>query len=344
MERPGEPLQRIFIEEIAGLCQRAWGMGRVSAIVRLAPSPGSEALFRIIAEEGRFLFSVIRPQYTSADDLERRARTAAYLAQQGFPTPIYRVTLDGRAALDVRGMLCTLRPWVEGAPLERETLTAAQVTTLGRTLGWCHRLLAALPLGERFDWATGIPGVLEELDQLMARIVARLEPLESDGAVLEALTTKRTLLERAGDLAVLFADCPVQVVHGAYCLEHVLFDESGALTGVIGIEGQTDHRVLEVYRTVAWSQRSWPPNEIELPLAWAFVQGYLEEAPLTAEELRRGPELLRWRLIRGLSSARAYVDDPNGETASLITARLRLAQWLGRHGRELGEELAQLGA
>jgi Ser/Thr protein kinase RdoA (MazF antagonist) len=337
--------QRVFIEEIAGLCQRAWGLDRISAVVRLGQSPGSEALYRVIAGEGRFLFTVARPQFTRAEDWERRAETTAYLARHGFPTPVYRRTLEGKAALEVRGLLCTLRPWVEGATLERETLTAAQMAALGRTLGWCHRLLAALPPGEHFDWATGVPGVLEELDQLMARIVARLEPAEGDGVVLEALTMKRALLERAGDLSALFAPCPVQVVHGDYHVENVLFDEAGALRAVIDVQGSTNHRVLEVYRAIAWSQRSWEePAAMDLPLAWTFVQGYREEAPLSAEELRRGPELLRWRLVCGLSNARQYVADPHDQDALAgIRWSAALVQWLGQHGRELGEELAQLG-
>lgn len=334
---------RVYIEEIAGLCEREWGLGAISTVVRLNKEPGSTALYRVVADDGRFLFKEHLPVY-DLSALERIAHTTEFLAEQGFPTPGYQRTAGGRVAADVRGTLCSLRSWVEGEPLERANLTTSQMASLGQTLGWCHRLLASLTPEEDFNWSTGLPRAIEELDLLTARIVARPEPAENDGQVLEAIATKRSLLQRAGDLTPLFAGCPIQVVHGDYHIENVLFDESGALAAVIDIEGWTTQRVREVYYAIAWSQRSWHPAAIDLPLAWAFVQGYLEEAPLTAEELRRGPEILRWRRLRALSDLREYADDPqNADTLAGLLWQMELTLWLAQHGRDLGEELARLG-
>ena len=333
---------RVYIEEIAGLCQREWGLGQITAVVRLSKQPGSTALYRVIADDRRFLFKEHLPVY-DLSDLERIAHTTEFLAEQGFPTPRYHPTASGKVAADARGARCTLRPWVEGEPLERANLTSPQIASLGQTLGWCHRLLTALPPGDDFNWAMGLPRVIDELDQLTARIVARLEPAESDSEVLHAIATQRAILQRAGDLAALHASCPIQVAHGDYHVENVLFGDSGALSGVIDVEGWTAQRVREVYRAIAWSQRQWNPPAIDLPLARAFVQGYAEEAPLTAEELRVGPEVFRWRLLRGMHDLRTYADDPqNHDARDGVLWFMRMAQWLAQHGRELGEELAGL--
>ncbi len=337
--------QRVYIEQIAGLCQREWGLGAISAVVRLHKQPGSTALHRVVADDGRFLFKEHLPVY-DLSDLERIIHTTEFLSEQNFPTPRYRRTNGDKVAADLRGALCTLRPWVEGESLERANLTTPQMASLGQTLGWCHRLLASLTPEEDFNdrWSTGLPRAIEELDLLTARIVARPESAEPDAQVLEAIATKRSLLQRAGDLTSLFAPCPVQVVHGDYHIENVLFDESGALAAVIDIEGWTTQRVREVYYAIAWSQRQWHPTAIDLPLARAFVQGYLEEAPLTAEELRRGPEVLRWRRIRSLSDLHEYVDNPqNADALAGALWQMELARWLAQHGRDLGEELARLG-
>jgi Ser/Thr protein kinase RdoA (MazF antagonist) len=186
--------------------------------------------------------------------------------------------------------------------------------------------------------------VLEELDDLSARIATRPVPTDDDGAVIEAIATKRALLQWAGDLSPLFQSSPVQVVHGDYHIENVIYDDD-RLAGVIDLEGWSTNRIREVYRAIAWSQRTWSPAAIDLPLAWAFVQGYLEEATLMSEELRRGPEMLRWRLLRGLHDLRTYAENPQDSDArDGVIWFVEMAQWLSKHGRELGEELSALGS
>jgi hypothetical protein len=186
----------VYIEEIAGLCQREWGLGQINAVVRLNKQPGSTALYRIFAEEERLLFKEHLPVY-SLSDLERIAQTTEFLAERNFPTPSFRLTSEGKVAADVRGALCSLRPWIEGEPLERETLTTFQMGSLGQTLGWCHHILTTVTPGDVFDWSNGLIKVSEELDELTARIVARPEAAEADGQVLEAIASKRALLQRA---------------------------------------------------------------------------------------------------------------------------------------------------
>jgi Ser/Thr protein kinase RdoA (MazF antagonist) len=102
---------------------------------------------------------------------------------------------------------------------------------------------------------------------------------------------------------------------GDYHIENVIFGEDGKLAGVIDVEGWTTQRVREIYYANALSQRTWRPAAIDLPLARSFVQGYLEEAPLTPDELRQGPEILRWRLVRSLHDLRQYAEDPSNSDA-----------------------------
>lgn len=328
--------------DIRHVCQLEWGLASIDAIEPLAREPGSMALYHVRQDHEYLLFKVHLSSST-LDDLERNARTTDFLAVGGIPTPRYLRTNEGRVAAPLGANLCTLRPWVEGHVLERSSLTAPQMKVLGRTLARCHRTLAALPPGEDFPWATGLPKIAEQLGQLAARLRAGSAPGEMDEEVLDTIARRQARLRLAGNPGELFAPHPVQIVHGDYYLGNVLFHQDGSLAGVIDLEGWSTCRIREVYQAIAWSQRSWNPAGIDLPLATSFIEGYLEEEPLTPEELRRGPEILRVRLLRSLHDIRTYVDDPsNGDARDGILWFDAMAGWLAANGEDLGVQLARL--
>lgn len=336
--------------DIARVCRQAWGLARIDVVGRPAPDAGSAALYRIASGEGSFLLKEHLGAY-AVEDVERGARTASFLAARGFPTPAFCGTRLGAMTAHAGGRLYSLRPWVEGHVLARQDVTAAHAARLGSVLGWCHRLLAEVPAEAPFDrWSgalqvvqeSGPTRVVQELDHLATRIRARRAWVATDELVLEAIAFRRDLLQSAGDLAPLFAPCPSQLVHGDYHRGNVIWSPDGVLAGVIDVEGYTQHRVREVYRAIAFFQRRVYPAAIDLHLAQTFVRGYLQEAPLGAEELRRGPELLRWRLLRGMTNFRTYVEKPHDQdTVAQIAWDQDLLRWLAQHGQELGEELAR---
>ena len=327
--------------DIARVCRQAWGLARIDVVDRPAPDAGSAALYRITSGEGAFLLKEHLGAY-AVDDVERGARTASFLAARGFPTPAFRRTRHGTMTAHAGGRLYSLRRWVEGRVLDRQDVTTSHAARLGSVLGWCHRLLAAVPAEAPFDWSSGPTRVVQELDHLAARIRARPARAAADELVLEAMAFRRNLLESVGDLAPLFAPCPFQVVHGDYHRGNVIWSADGVLAGVIDVEGYTQHRVREIYRAITFFQRRVYPAAIDLHLAQTFVQGYLQEAPLGPEELRRGPALLRWRLLRGMTNFRTYVEKPHDQDAvARIAWDQELVRWLAQHGRELGEELAR---
>ena len=134
-----------------------------------------------------------------------------------------------------------------------------------------------------------------------------------------------------------------QVVHGDYHVDNVIVDGEGKLSGVIDLEPILGYPVWEVYYAIWWSLRAWDIGAFETPLARAFVCGYLEEARLTPEELRAGPELLYWWLLLATWDARRYAKDPADlDALNGVLWFYRLARWLGRHGGQLGTELASL--
>ena len=237
------------IAEIAGLCQREWGTTRVRDVIRLPASPGSAGLYRVTTEDGDFLVTLHR-RHRSRSEMEQAASAATLLARRGIPTPTYRRTEDGSVVADEGGTLITLRSWLPGDTIQRESLGPHQMALLGRTLGRCHSILSGLPHGHVVAWPTQVSDAIEETGTLTARIGARAGPADADRQVLNVLATKRALLEHAPDLAAAFGSFPAQVVHGDYYVDNVLVDEDGSLTGVIDVDGRVDYRVWEVYYAI----------------------------------------------------------------------------------------------
>jgi Ser/Thr protein kinase RdoA (MazF antagonist) len=292
-------------DEIEDIPARGWGLVNVNNVVRLKASPGSTALYRIEAEQRSYLLT------------EHQRQTC--------------------------GALWTLRPWLTGEPLDRERLSHARVSTLGRTLGRCHRLLSGLPNGDAVPWTNQVSTAIDEIETLAAHIRSRSRAAEGDEKVLAVLTAKRRLLEDAPDLRAVFRLFPSQIIHGDYHVENVLVDLKGELAAVIDIGGGPGYRVREVCYAIWWSLPRWDTDAFEMPLAQAFIRGCNKEAGLTADELRAGPEMLRWWLLVATWDARRYAGDP-GDADALdgVLWFFRLAEWLGVHGRRLGGELARI--
>jgi homoserine kinase type II len=330
--------------EISRLCEDAWGLHDIAEVEPIEAQPGSAALFRVSGAGGSFLLKQHLATY-GTEDIARAARVSQLLADRGFPTPPLNRTRREAPFVEVGESLLTLRPWVDGEPSDPESLSREQMSELGRVLGWCHRLLADLPVEPSFDWSRGSAEVASRLDGLAERIGARAEPAEHDELVLEVLDERRALFEEAGDLTPVVEGCSLQVVHGDFHAGNVIFAEDGSVAAVIDVEGHTQHRVREVYRAVAFPQRIGRPAVIDVELARAFVEGYAGEAPLSAEELRKGPEILRWRLLRATSNLRLYAEDPEDRGAlDRLLWDEELVRWLAANGSDLGEELANLGA
>lgn len=150
----------------------------------------------------------------------------------------------------------SFRPWIDGEVLGRAGLTGDQMQHLSRTLGACHQALTALPPADDFPCTTGLPGIADQLDELAAGIRARSNHRAPEDDDLEVIDRRSVRLRETGDVASLLAQCSVQVVHGDYYLDNVLFHGDGSLAAIIDVEGWTTARVREVYQAIAWSQRS----------------------------------------------------------------------------------------
>lgn len=329
--------------EIVELCRREWGLQAVNGVTRLEPESGSAGLFRVEAESGDFLLTLQRDGRIPGS-LQRMASVAESLAARGFPTPTYLPTREGGPALDRRGALYTLRPWVPGSPLPRQKLGEGQMSLLGKSLGWCHRLLADIPGNHAASWQARVSSAITEIDALTGRIAARRETLETDREVLAILNSRRTLLESAPNLNAVFSGIPAQVIHGDYHVDNVIVDGDGDLAAVIDLEPVSGYPAREVCYALFWSLPAWDISTFDMGLAHALVAGYLDEAHLSSEELEVGPEMLSWWLLLAMRDTRRYADDPrDADALDGVSWFHSLALWLRNEGRGLGIELARLG-
>ena len=330
------------VQQVATLCRQGWGLGGIRDVVRLEPEPGSAALYRIGAADRELLLTEHRGNRT-VPDLQRAAAAASFLSGLDFPTPVYWANLDGSSVLNSAGRLYTLRTWVPGAPLPRAQVNLHHLSLLGRTIGWCHTLLAELPVATAVEWPNGVAGALTEIEAASQRIAAWQGQAEPDGHVLGVLAHRRVLLENAPDLTSRFSEYRTQIVHGDYHLDNVIVDAGGGLAGVIDLGILPGYPAWELLYALFWSLREWDTAAFDMEMAQALVRGYLDEARMTAEEMAVGPEMLYWWLLLATWDTSSYADDPADIDARRgILWFHHLAMGRKDHGQRLGSDLARV--
>lgn len=329
------------VRQVETLCRQGWGFGGIREVVRLDPEPGSAALYRVTTDDRELLLTEHRRDRKDRD-LQRATAGASFLAGLDFPTPIYWATLDGSSVLTLEGRLYTLRTWVPGAPPVRTKLNLHTMSLLGRALGWCHTLLAELPISDTVKWPTRVEIALTEVEAAVKLIGARQDGGDSDREVLGVLLRKRNLLENAPDLPSRFKEYRTQIVHGDYHVENVIVSAHGGLAGVIDLGVRPGYPVWELYYALFWSLREWDTAAFDMTVADAFLKGYLDEGRMTAEEIVAGPEMLYWWLLLETWNTKVYADNPADLDAhAAILWFHRVDTWLADNGQRLGKDLAR---
>ena len=320
-------------------CRETWGVHGILDVIRLEQEPGSVALYRVVTDNAELLFAQHRDDQTAAD-LERSIKAASFLADRGFPTPVFLSTMVGASLLDLGGVLCTLRPWVPGNPLKRERLNSDDMFVLGSTLGWLHVLLAEFPVHAGVDWPNRAAIVAQEIDAASVRISVEHAGAVASDRVLKVLACRRRLLEEAPDLSNKLASHRYQVVHGDYHVDNVVFCGDKHLAGVIDLSVLPSYPILEFYYALFWSLRQWKISAFDIGMARAFLAGYQKFGNMTRTELKAGPEMLYWWLILAMWDTKRYVENPADiDARNGILWFHSLAMWIRDQGQWLGADL-----
>lgn len=325
---------------IAAVCA-AFGIGAPVAAERVRAGYLNRDEMVTLVDGRRFFLKGSRhsdPRVVAAEHAVIR-----HAAAHGVPTPLPRMTADGRSVVIVDGMPWSAYPFIVG-----ETLTGSETAyTLGRLLAETHHALASCPTtGVTFaegplDWSTA--ATRGEMATIEDHIAAREAAGTTDAfdaftrAAFEAL--RRTLRDAPPPEA--FAWLPRQVIHGDFYPPNLLCDPPGTPIAVLDWEFATVRpRVWDVARAIAFTFLGVHDAPPDVAAARACVAAYREIAPLPDDELVAGIALYRWRTAHNLAKYRWHDERGPQPTDALAPGDLALVHWLHEHGEAFARYLA----
>ncbi|GMA17486.1 phosphotransferase [Deinococcus metallilatus] len=262
-------------EEVA----RVWDVGAVQAVRPLGGGSINGA-WRVLTAAGAFHLRVYRSPDRARAGREHGAIAAAVAA--GVPTPEPLPTRSGGALGQIGGELAALFPLAPGAPVPRRALTPAYAAALGTFLAELHdRLPPAVPFEVPQLRASSIERTVERLERVEAALLALPAPDEVDSWAL-ARTRQRLAHLRASPLPDHQPAFPHRFLHGDYHDGNVFFVGTRPAALIDWEQTRLAPRAWEIVRCLDLSLKLDPA------LSTAFLKGYRERLPLSADELADG--------------------------------------------------------
>jgi Ser/Thr protein kinase RdoA (MazF antagonist) len=265
---------------------------------------------------------------------------AAFLAEAGFPTPLFLASKEGVYAVRTGERDLTLRQWVPGRVLSHGDLTAARREKLGRLLGRSHQLLLSFPTRQRLDWSgESRAAVIEALTEAAGYVRGRGPALPGNPEALAAIEEALAELGSIGDIEAVVAACLEQAVTGDFGLRNLVWDADDSPT-LIDLRGGSEGRVGELLYAAGELHGEEMPVAFDAEVVANLMRGYAQEVRLTPEEIRFGPAYYRLRLLWQRQVLSAYGLQPTAKRGAYGVTLVRQAAWLKSHGDELARQLA----
>lgn len=238
----------------------------------------------------------------------------SWLAERGVPVAVPNETPGGTTVIDVGNGRWAVFDWVEGEVLPRGSLTPARARMLGRAHGRIQELLTGHPLSPaavpsmRWDKGDSL-ALLEQVRDAAAR--------DADSQVRAAIAKQLRALEALDVLPPeAFASLPVQLLHGDFHAQQVIW-QGESIAAVVDWEmWKTDFRAWELVRSLAFS------NLFDSPLLEEYLAGYREHIRLSEEECRLGLRLWWQNRLVGLWVWTACFLQGNERVRSLFPAAI----------------------
>ncbi len=300
----------------------------LGAVVAVAPIAAGtiNSNFAFTTATGRWFVRINEGK--RPDDVAWEAELVVALAAAGLPTPSPR-RFGSQRFLDHRGLLISVFPWVDGASLRADEVTATTAAELGAHLARLHTAAATTPgRAGIYQW----PDIVARLD----RIAARREPA-LHGAVA-------TLVAAAADLAAVAevrAAAPRGIIHGDLFRDNVLW-RGPALVALLDFEqAATGSYAYDL--AVAIHDWCWD-GEVREELARALAAAYRAGRRWTAADAAALPHELvaaaaRFTITRITDVYLRQVDNPDKDYRAFLA---RLEFWRSPAGARVSSALAGL--
>lgn len=238
-----------------------------------------EESFRIETDQGRFFAKRFMRKERQSPAMLRGIFLSQQLREQGFPAPRVLPTRAGELLAEVDGERYQVTEWAEGRTYHPGELPPEACGPMGALLGRLHRVLGPgeVPPAE----ALPTPGeALRRCEALLERYAYRPEPFAA--VAREVLESQIAVLCRlpAGMAAELPRPRLGGPVFNSFWVEQVLFRPDGSVSALID---WTDGAGKAGY----WCDDldiGIHLSALDLPAARTFMQGYLSENPLPADE------------------------------------------------------------
>lgn len=263
-----------------------------------------------------------------------------HLRDVGFPAPAVVPTSDGETFVELQSELYEIHEYIPG---ELYDLTRpAHFRQAARTLGWYHNAI------EKFDHPLfHQPREIYGLARL-ASILKQLEERWHDHTTPQLDPLIAELNEHFRDLEARFSgigELPELVIHGDYYADHLIFRDD-EVVGVVDYDlARWTSRVIEIAEAVIYFATKHQ-NEfkhivysgvLELDAVYRFLASYCETVPLSEDEIRVLPHMIRtiW-LCASLDPPLEPLLSLEGAPAALPEI-LTLAGWAQAHATDIVE-------
>lgn len=238
-----------------------------------------EESFRIETDQGRFFAKRFMRKDRPSEGMLRGIHLSQQMRAQGFPAPRVVPSRTGELLAEVNGERYQVTAWAEGRTYHPGELPPEAVGPMGALLGRLHRLLGPgeVPPAEVLP-APG--GALRRCQALLERYADRPEPFAA--VAREVLESQIALLWRL----------PIDMNEGlprprlggrvfnSFWVEQVLFQPDGSVSALIDWTdgaGKSGYWCGDLDCAIHLSA-------LDLPAARVFMEGYLSENPLPADE------------------------------------------------------------
>lgn len=232
-------------------------------------------------KRGRYFVKI--DEVKSEIEVKQEIDLLLHLKKQGFPCVQLSKTKNGRFYIDHQGKCLTVSRYLDGSEVATETISAAQLETLGHTLANLHLIGRSYKKGieNRFGFNRILAIYKEVRRQLPSHLKNIVRVLDDEFSYLENY---------------LDNNLPKGIIHGDLFPDNVKFKGS-RLTGVIDFEAACRGKLVFDLAT-AVNALCFVGQRYRIERFEALISGYESLRPLSLPEWDSFPNELRFSALR----------------------------------------------
>lgn len=340
--------ERFSADELAVVLSR-YDLGPIESITEFQRGSRRRPKVGIVSKRGKFLLKRRTRAEAASARLAYSHRLQQHLSQVGFTLPtLIPVDTDGELVLQRGGYVYELFEFVRGQSYDG---SGQQTQSSGRTLAAFHQAVASFPNPE-----SPHHGDYHDCNPVMTALTTLPGAMSSHDS---AMGLESELIDLSVDLVEPYERCckitndlglrtwPCSVIHADWHPGNMLFrhqkvvavvDYDAARSGQPVID--TANGLLQFSMLSAKHIENWP-DEIDLPRARLFVEGYVSLQPLTPEERMALPHLMIEALVaESVLPVAATGSFGRYQGVRFLNMVRRKVAWMEQHADELADCIA----